>query len=425
MDSTRLIRIFLSSPGDVADERAIALNVVDELAYDPFIRGKASFEIVAWDKPNADTPMLASLPPQTAIDEGLPMPSDCDIVIVIFWSRMGTPLTHKGIEYLSGTHYEYEKAIEAAHQNGKPQIILYRRSEEVAFKPTDPNFIEKYEQWKKVEDFFASQMDEKGQLLGGYNYYETPEDLRQKLSHHLKDIVAKIISQSEINGVKQNKINSTNIEELRPLWKGSPFPGLHAFTIDDAPIYFGRGVETDALMKRLQYENSRFMAVVGASGSGKSSLVGAGLMSRLAKNAIEGSKDWKWTRFTPDGARSGDPFDAISLALGKTYPISNELLQQLPHEVEVVITQALKNTPAWAELVIFIDQFEELFTLVKPHLVLSFIELLTTISNMSRVRTIITLRADFYASCVRVSRASRFTQNGYFYTVSTQSRSVI
>jgi hypothetical protein len=68
-DTPRHIRIFLSSPGDVADERAIALNVIDQLPYDPTLRGKISIEVVAWDKPGAGTPMLATMTPQEAIDQ--------------------------------------------------------------------------------------------------------------------------------------------------------------------------------------------------------------------------------------------------------------------------------------------------------------------------------------------------------------------
>lgn len=63
-----------------------------------------------------------------------------------------------------------------------------------------------------------------------------------------------------------------------PLWPGSPFPGLRAFTPKDAPIFFGRGRETDDLVSRLDQPARRFLAVVGASGSGKSSLVAAGLI---------------------------------------------------------------------------------------------------------------------------------------------------
>ena len=47
----RHLRVFVSSPGDVADERAIARQIVEDLPYDPFLRGRMTTEVVAWDKP--------------------------------------------------------------------------------------------------------------------------------------------------------------------------------------------------------------------------------------------------------------------------------------------------------------------------------------------------------------------------------------
>ena len=66
------LRIFLASPGDVSQERQLALKVLDELPYDPAFRDKISVQTVAWDKPGAGTPMLAGMTPQQAIAEGLP-----------------------------------------------------------------------------------------------------------------------------------------------------------------------------------------------------------------------------------------------------------------------------------------------------------------------------------------------------------------
>ena len=72
------------------------------------------------------------------------------------------------------------------------------------------------------------------------------------------------------------------------IWQGSPFPGLRHFTHKDASIFFGHSQETTALLARVQQE--RFVAVVGASGSGKSSLVAAGVLPRL--HEIAGGQDW-------------------------------------------------------------------------------------------------------------------------------------
>src|SRR5438067_496645 len=116
------LRVFLASPGDVADERALALKVLDDLRYHPLLQRPLLLDAVAWDKPAGGTPMLATLTPQEAIAQGLPKPSECDIVIVIFWSRMGTPLPGQytkpdGSRYRSGTEWEFENAVQAAEQS--------------------------------------------------------------------------------------------------------------------------------------------------------------------------------------------------------------------------------------------------------------------------------------------------------------------
>src|SRR5262249_945944 len=133
MSQVRLIRVFLSSPGDVTEERQIALDEIERLPNRPAFREKVSFRVIAWDKPGAGTPMRATLTPQEAINKGLPRPSECDIVIVLFWSRMGTPFTLDGQEYQSGTHWELLDALHAE----RPQTIIYRRTEEVLFKAQD------------------------------------------------------------------------------------------------------------------------------------------------------------------------------------------------------------------------------------------------------------------------------------------------
>ena len=113
----RFVRVFLSSPGDVADERALALKVIEQLPYDPLLRGRVMIEVVAWDKEGGGTPMLAQLTPQEAINQGLPKPSECDIFVMLFWVRMGTPLPHPeyqktdGSQYMSGTEWEFVDAV--------------------------------------------------------------------------------------------------------------------------------------------------------------------------------------------------------------------------------------------------------------------------------------------------------------------------
>lgn len=100
------LHIFLSSPGDVSRERQLAQEVIDRIQSERAYRDRLKLEVVAWDKPGAGTAMPAQMEPQEAIDRELKKPSECDIVIVIFWARMGTLLSDKYLKP-DGSRYRY------------------------------------------------------------------------------------------------------------------------------------------------------------------------------------------------------------------------------------------------------------------------------------------------------------------------------
>ena len=194
----RHLRVFLASPGDVAQERVLALRVLEDLQYEPLLRGQITVETVAWDKPGAGAPMLATLTPQEAIKQGLPKPSECDIVITIFWSRMGTPLPAEyqksdGNRYLSGTEWEYLEALEAAERAGKPEILVYRRSEKIALDPDDHAFEDKTAQWRQVKNFFAAFLNPDGSIKRSWNDYPTPEAFQKDLRLHLQALIKRLV----------------------------------------------------------------------------------------------------------------------------------------------------------------------------------------------------------------------------------------
>ncbi len=421
--SPRHLRVFLASPGDVADERGLALTVLEQLQYDPLLRGRVTVETVAWDKPGAGTPLLATMTPQEAIAQGLPEPSECDIVIVIFWSRMGTPLPSEwkkadGGRYLSGTEWEYLNALEAAEQHGKPAILVYRRTEKITLDPDDPDFEVKTQQWKLVKQFFQAFENPDGSIERGCNAYRLPEDFREQLNLHLRSLVRDMLEREAPNLAQPAAPALPAVGP--PLWPGSPFPGLRAFTPDDAPIFFGRGRETDELVNKLADPALRFLAVVGASGSGKSSLVAAGLIPRLMAGAIAGSQDWTWVRFAP-GEVGENPFMALAMpfkdALQPQGQQPRELAEQLatnPAALAELRDLVLAGKPAWAELLLFVDQFEELFTLAAPRSVAPFVEWLRQAAQTERIRVVATLRADFYHRCVELPVLAELLRPGSY-----------
>jgi formylglycine-generating enzyme required for sulfatase activity len=394
----------------------MALKALESLEYDPFLKGRIVVETVAWDKPGADTPMLATMTPQEAISEQRPKPSDCDIVIVIFWSRMGTPLPPEyvkpedGKRYLSGTEWEYLDAFRASQQKGRPTVLVYHRTEAPRFAADDPEIEEKLKQWQLVKTFFDSFRNPDDSIRSGINEYDTPDTFEKKLSGHLREIIHPLLTAHEAEAqVPDAETPSEAPPPERthepPLWEGSPFPGLRAFTEADAPIYFGRGRETDGLIRRLA-DGARFLTVVGVSGSGKSSLVAAGLLPRLKDNAIPGSRDWVYLRFTPGGSGS-NPFLALAslfkpalLQKGESVSDVASNLKDDPATLKSLVAMVLEGEPKWSELLLFIDQFEELFTVVDNDFRAAFSGLLAAAAKEPRLRLVLTLRADFYHRAV-------------------------
>jgi len=206
-----------------------------------------------------------------------------------------------------------------------------------------------------------------------------------------------------------------------PAWLGSPFPGLRRFNPEDAPIFFGRHREIKGLLRKFADPANRFIAVLGASGSGKSSLVAAGLMPRLQANAIAGSQDWPWLEFTPGGAE-GDPYPTLTARLepllrsqGLREPeIVKTLRGEQGYGLSELAEKVLAHRPAQAELLLFVDQFEELFTLTKEALRQPFVQLLTTTAWSSRVRVVATMRADFFHRCLECPGLDQLLRDGSY-----------
>jgi hypothetical protein len=187
------LHIFLSSLGDVSRERQLAREVIDRIQSERAYRDKIKLEVVAWDKPGAGTAMPAHLEPQEAINRGLKKPSQCDIVIVIFWARMGTHLSDRyakpgGGPYHSGTEYEFFESLETAQKTGKPHVLVYRRKKPPAVDLDDLQRDEKIKQWNLVESFFSEFRNPDGSFKRFYKVYDEPFDFEKELAG-LRDIL--------------------------------------------------------------------------------------------------------------------------------------------------------------------------------------------------------------------------------------------
>ncbi len=245
--------------------------------------------------------------------------------------------------------------------------------------------------WEWLED--RKRLDE---LVEALNYIER------------QDIVIVLSSSEQDQALESPKIIST-----------SPYPGLRAFTEDESALFFGRTPEINALLDILS--NNRFLAVIGASGSGKSSLVRAGVLPKLAGQT--GDKRWEWLRFTP-GEIGDNPFMALSIALKpaleKLGLTPREIATQLQKRgnIDEMAEKYLAQKPATDQLILFIDQFEELFTLAAEGYRQRFINLLEKAVQSRYLRIILTVRADFNEHCLNYAALARLINTGAWHLAS-------
>jgi WD40 repeat protein/DNA-binding XRE family transcriptional regulator len=184
----------------------------------------------------------------------------------------------------------------------------------------------------------------------------------------------------------------------------NPYKGLRAFGEADAPDFFGRESLTQRLAARLaeEAETARFLAVVGPSGSGKSSVVSAGLLPLLRQQQRPGGRGAPWTPLVVELTPGTHPFEELEAGLLRVATNPPATLMAQLRDDERGLARAVKRVlPAdkQTELVLVIDQFEELFTLTQDEAArVDFLDSLfaAMADPGSRLWVVATLRADFY-----------------------------
>ncbi len=206
---------------------------------------------------------------------------------------------------------------------------------------------------------------------------------------------------------------------VQPHDPASPFPGLRPFEPEDAPLFFGRGVHTRELVRKLA--RNRFLAVVGTSGSGKSSLVRAGLIPALREGALPGTTaKWRIAIFRPGGDPIGELARALTdpLVLGAAGERSSEEQRSLEATLAQVtlrrsalgLAEMLRQArlPAGEPLLVVVDQFEEVFRFKREsgdrrgsEDAATFVKLLLEGSRAADVRlyVVLTMRSDYLGDC--------------------------
>ena len=192
-------------------------------------------------------------------------------------------------------------------------------------------------------------------------------------------------------------VPSEGTTTLRIDWPAdkSPYRGLQWFNQEYAPLFFGRDREVDELVAKMSEPRGRVLLVIGASGSGKSSVVAAGIRQAVTKQGrLAGNTQWVWQRIQPS---DGDtPSDALARGLKGAFQLSaRPRVTTTGPTLRDLLSQHLSQGQ---ELILFVDQFEELFTSgFKETDIQTFLELLlgTAQDQTNRLRVIATIRSEF------------------------------
>ncbi|MGD2083211.1 MAG: response regulator [Chromatiales bacterium] len=185
----RRIRVFVSSPGDVQEERRVAQRVIDGLALE--LGTQVSLEPFFWEA----EPLLATDSFQTQILT----PADAEIFVCILWSKLGTRLPPDitrpdGSRYDSGTQYEFECAVAGHRANGYPKILVYRKTAEPQVSLSDKDQLLYRLEQKEALDRFVKQWfeapEDQGFVAAFHGFAEVSE-LEERLAIHLRKLIRK------------------------------------------------------------------------------------------------------------------------------------------------------------------------------------------------------------------------------------------
>lgn len=405
MKSRRTIRIFVSSPNDVAEERSRAKTVIELLQRE--YQNRAILVPVMWE--HLSFPASASF--QEGIQHLISEAHRVDIAVFILWSRLGSPLgdaikKRDGSPYRSGTEHEFDLMLSAYEQSGKvaPYILAYTRDDEGFSEPLAKvrgvdALQEIVNQRRLVEDFIKENFhDKQGRNVRAYYTYKEPVGFAQRLRDHLRLQIDAILGLDPTNAV----------------WENNPYRSLDAFDIEHSPIFYGRNKEVHDLLDRLRDQRKagcEFACIVGASGAGKSSLARAGVAATLLHDSCDDTvKGWRALIFLPSLAGK-ELLSTLALQIAEKVPELSEgvggvnrfikrfseNLEAASDLLEAALQIAGTREGGSIRLLLVVDQMEELWTGTNSEDDIErFLCALEVLGKSEHVCILATLRSDFY-----------------------------
>jgi tetratricopeptide (TPR) repeat protein len=402
-----ILKIFLSSPGDVAEERALAEIVFRRIAAE--VADVVRLQIILWEH----EPLFA----HADFMAQMPRPSQCDLVVTILWSRLGTRLPadyaeEPGKEPPTGTEWEVSDALKAyAATKEKPSLLIYRRMPGPLVGLGSTDYEERNRQWAQLEDFCRRVFfDAHGAITVAHHTFSDGHDFERLLSDHVRGWLNR-----QVHG---------GSADAAPVWHGrSPFRGLEPFEAEHKAVFFGRAEALSALIGRIRqaemHANSgataRFLLVQGISGGGKTSLFKAGLLPLLELRPIEGIAIWRVAAIRPSdsdpalkqwgslailASRIADTLPALA-RLGTPAQKLAELFWDRPEEatgrIETCLAAEAEAGGASltsARLLIYVDQLEEVFAASSEEAT-RLLRVLATLARSDAIWVAATLRSDF------------------------------
>ena len=265
----QVLRLFVSSPGDVSEERRRVDLVVARLNAE--FEKRVTIRVIRWE-----TEYYSA---HESFQQQIPEAAQCEVVVAIFRARLGTelppnfPRLADGRPYPSGTAYEVLSAI-AARKTGKelPDVYVFRYPQPPSIRLDDPDEAQVRTQWERLKRFFDTWfVTPSGQFLAAFQSFSSTDEFAEKLEDCLRQWLDR-------HGFKSEG----------PTWdrllEGTPFPGLAAFDTARQRVFFGRELAVTHALARLREagaQGTAFLLLIGASGAGKSSFLRAGLIPRL------------------------------------------------------------------------------------------------------------------------------------------------